>query len=118
MGGYTAEKKGLPSTPNPYSPTNRLTQRLTPQAEPGRQPSKRGVGLSFGPDVTEKFLERNNLKMVVRSHEVGALAGASRNRWGGGCVCVCGWGDGLDRMNGRTRWVCVSFVCSPYPPPC
>ena len=35
-----------------------------------RQPSKRGVGLSFGPDVTEKFLALNNLKMVVRSHEV------------------------------------------------
>ena len=31
---------------------------------------KRGVGLSFGPDVTAKFLENNNLKLVVRSHEV------------------------------------------------
>ncbi|EFJ08171.1 hypothetical protein SELMODRAFT_182535 [Selaginella moellendorffii] len=36
----------------------------------GRQPSKRGVGLSFGSDVTEKFLEQNNLDLVVRSHEV------------------------------------------------
>lgn len=36
----------------------------------GRLPSKRGVGLSFGPDVTKKFLEYNNLEMVVRSHEV------------------------------------------------
>jgi len=41
-----------------------------PQAMPGRAPSKRGVGLSFGPDVTANFLERNNLKLVVRSHEV------------------------------------------------
>ncbi|CUG88499.1 serine-threonine protein phosphatase, putative [Bodo saltans] len=41
-----------------------------PQPMKGRSPSKRGVGLSFGPDVTEAFLARNNLKLVVRSHEV------------------------------------------------
>ena len=41
-----------------------------PQPANGRAPSKRGVGLSFGPDVTANFLERNGLKMVVRSHEV------------------------------------------------
>lgn len=41
-----------------------------PQAAPGRLPSKRGVGLSFGPDVTANFLARNGLKLVVRSHEV------------------------------------------------
>ncbi|KAJ9172863.1 hypothetical protein P3X46_016060 [Hevea brasiliensis] len=41
-----------------------------PQPYPGRGPSKRGVGLSFGVDVTEKFLLENNLDLVVRSHEV------------------------------------------------
>jgi serine/threonine-protein phosphatase 5 len=41
-----------------------------PQPMKGRSPSKRGVGLSFGPDVTEAFLARNNLKLMVRSHEV------------------------------------------------
>ncbi|KAJ4836831.1 Serine/threonine-protein phosphatase 5 [Turnera subulata] len=41
-----------------------------PQPFPGRGPSKRGVGLSFGKDVTEKFLRENNLDLVVRSHEV------------------------------------------------
>jgi len=41
-----------------------------PQPFPGRAPSKRGVGLSFGPDVTERFLKNNDLELIVRSHEV------------------------------------------------
>ncbi|KAK9150728.1 hypothetical protein Syun_009037 [Stephania yunnanensis] len=41
-----------------------------PQPTPGRGPSKRGVGLSFGGDVTKRFLLENNLDLVVRSHEV------------------------------------------------
>ncbi|KAF5177548.1 Serine/threonine-protein phosphatase [Thalictrum thalictroides] len=41
-----------------------------PQPMRGRGPSKRGVGLSFGEDVTERFLKDNNLDLVVRSHEV------------------------------------------------
>jgi serine/threonine-protein phosphatase 5 len=41
-----------------------------PQFLPGRAPSKRGCGLQFGPDVTKNFLEFNDLKMVIRSHEV------------------------------------------------
>lgn len=29
-----------------------------------------GVGIQFGPDVTARFLERNHLDYVIRSHEV------------------------------------------------
>lgn len=36
----------------------------------GRAPSKRGVGMSFGPDVAKKFLDDNKLKYLIRSHEV------------------------------------------------
>lgn len=43
---------------------------IDPQPELGRSPSKRGVGFSFGPDITRAFLERNNLSLLVRSHEV------------------------------------------------
>lgn len=41
-----------------------------PQHEMGRSPSKRGVGLQFGPDVTKAFLDANGLDVLVRSHEV------------------------------------------------
>lgn len=41
-----------------------------PQPNPGRGPSKRGVGLQFGPDVTKRFCEENGLEAVIRSHEV------------------------------------------------
>ncbi|KAJ1330210.1 hypothetical protein BSLG_009629 [Batrachochytrium salamandrivorans] len=41
-----------------------------PQPMPGRSPSKRGVGIQFGPDVTEAFLKLNNLDLLIRSHEV------------------------------------------------
>lgn len=41
-----------------------------PQTSYGRAPSKRGVGVQFGPDVTKEFLATNNLDYIVRSHEV------------------------------------------------
>lgn len=41
-----------------------------PGPDPGRQPSKRGVGVAFGPDVTKNFLRDNGLDLLVRSHEV------------------------------------------------
>ncbi|KAI9190062.1 Palmitoyl-protein thioesterase 1 [Blastocladiella emersonii ATCC 22665] len=41
-----------------------------PQEHPGRGPSKRGTGLQFGPDVTERFCKLNNLDVIIRSHEV------------------------------------------------
>ncbi|WFD44572.1 protein-serine/threonine phosphatase [Malassezia psittaci] len=41
-----------------------------PQAAPGRGPSKRGVGLGFGPDITRAWCELNGVTAVLRSHEV------------------------------------------------
>lgn len=41
-----------------------------PQDANGWGPSKRGIGVSFGPDVTHRFLDNNGLDLVIRSHEM------------------------------------------------
>ena len=41
-----------------------------PQSEEGiALNDKRGVGLLFGPDVTEQFLQENDIELIIRSHE-------------------------------------------------
>ena len=39
-----------------------------PVLKDGYLPSTRGMGVFFGPDVTKGFLERNDLKCLIRSH--------------------------------------------------
>ena len=50
-----------------------------PVKEDGRHPSKRGVSIGFGPDVSKKYLKDNELgfififyeiELLVRSHEM------------------------------------------------
>ncbi|CEP60322.1 protein serine/threonine phosphatase LALA0_S01e08064g [Lachancea lanzarotensis] len=41
-----------------------------PQAGKGLGPSERGLGHSFGPDITAEFLAKNKLSKIFRSHEV------------------------------------------------
>ena len=41
-----------------------------PKEENGVSPSMRGAGSFFGPDITDKFLKENRLKLLIRSHEV------------------------------------------------
>ncbi|BGP56321.1 Palmitoyl-protein thioesterase 1 [Rhodotorula sphaerocarpa] len=41
-----------------------------PQDAEGRGPSKRGVGLGFGPDVTRRWTDLNEVTAVIRAHEV------------------------------------------------
>ncbi|EPR79211.1 Serine/threonine protein phosphatase, partial [Spraguea lophii 42_110] len=35
----------------------------------GKRPSPRGITHVFGEDVTDRFLKKNNLKIIIRSHE-------------------------------------------------
>ncbi|KAI5959049.1 PPT1 [Candida pseudojiufengensis] len=41
-----------------------------PQVINGRSPSKRGIGIQFGPDITERFCLNNKIRKILRSHEV------------------------------------------------
>ncbi|KAH7826602.1 putative Serine/threonine-protein phosphatase [Monocercomonoides exilis] len=41
-----------------------------PMETPGQKASLRPFGCSFGPNVTDEFLEKNGLQMIIRSHEV------------------------------------------------
>ncbi|KIM31122.1 hypothetical protein M408DRAFT_253902 [Serendipita vermifera MAFF 305830] len=41
-----------------------------PQETEGRGPSKRGVGIGFGPDVTRRWCTLNGITGILRSHEV------------------------------------------------
>ena len=69
-----------------------------PQTAPGRGPSKRGVGMQFGPDVTKRFCEKNGLDAIIRSHEVRmdgyeeehdgkCITGKSSDSRAGVCAC-------------------------------
>ncbi|KZV58157.1 serine/threonine-protein phosphatase 7 [Dorcoceras hygrometricum] len=41
-----------------------------PSMSPGLSPNtERGIGLLWGPDCTEEFLKKFNLKLIIRSHE-------------------------------------------------
>jgi diadenosine tetraphosphatase ApaH/serine/threonine PP2A family protein phosphatase len=65
-----------------------------PQPFPGRGPSKRGVGQSFGPDVTARFLDANGLELLIRSHEVcvvGAGRGAAHSEAAAASVFLLDW---------------------------
>lgn len=57
-----------------------------PMAPLGRAPSKRGVGVQFGPDITEAFCKLNGLDYIVRSHEV--KADGYEEAHGGRCITV------------------------------
>jgi len=60
-----------------------------PQDAPGRQPGVRGSGtIQFGPDITQQFLRQNNLKLVIRSHQVPSTGRGYEVLHNGLCITV------------------------------
>ena len=74
-----------------------------PQPFPGKSPSKRGIGFSFGPDITRAFLDNNELDLLVRSHEVkdeGYLV-----EHGGKCITVFSAPNYVDQMGNKGAFI-------------
>jgi len=82
-----------------------------PQEPLGRGPSKRGVGLAFGPDVTTDFLDRNGLQMVVRSHEV--KDNGYEITHDGKLVTVFSAPNYCDQMGNKDAFIRFNHECTP-----
>ncbi|KAI1485181.1 protein phosphatase 5 [Biscogniauxia mediterranea] len=94
-----------------------------PQTAPGRGPSKRGVGMQFGPDVTKRFCDRNNLDAIIRSHEV-RMDGYEEEH-DGKCITVFSAPKYCDQTENRGAYINIGpdyklsfhqFDAVPHPP--
>lgn len=95
-----------------------------PATMAGRSPSKRGVGVAFGPDVTKQFLQDNGLQLLVRSHEVKDEGYEVEH--GGYCVTVFSAPNYCDQMGNKGAYIVfkggdmtphfVTFDAVPHPP--
>ncbi len=70
--------------------------------------SKRGMGFSFGPDYTERFLAYNNLRLLVRSHEV-KDEGYEVDH-GGKCITVFSAPNYCDQMKNKGAFIRFDLV--------
>jgi len=82
-----------------------------PQPFPGKAPSKRGVGYSFGPDITERFLQLNNLEVLVRSHEVKDEGYVIEH--GGKTITVFSAPNYCDSMGNKGAFITFGADCKP-----
>ncbi|KAI1745822.1 protein phosphatase 5 [Xylaria scruposa] len=94
-----------------------------PQTAPGRGPSKRGVGMQFGPDVTKRFCEKNGLDAIIRSHEV-RMEGYEEEH-GGKCITVFSAPKYCDQTENKGAYINIGpgykldfhqFDAVPHPP--
>jgi len=76
-----------------------------PQSEPGRSPSRRGVSVQFGPDVTESFLRQNDLHYVIRSHELKSEGYELAH--GGKCITVFSAPNYCDCMGNKGAFLTI-----------
>lgn len=94
-----------------------------PQPFRGRGPSKRGVGMSFGPDITAAFLDLNGLEILIRSHEVKDEGYVVEHA--GRCITVFSAPNYCDQMGNKGAFIRLraegdpefnKFTAVPHPP--
>eukprot|EP01064_Diplonema_japonicum_P010779 TRINITY_DN1800_c1_g1_i1.p1 TRINITY_DN1800_c1_g1~~TRINITY_DN1800_c1_g1_i1.p1 ORF type:complete len:480 (+),score=96.27 TRINITY_DN1800_c1_g1_i1:82-1521(+) len=94
-----------------------------PMDMPGRAPNKRGVGVTFGPDVTENFLKTNGLDYMIRSHEVKDEGYVVEH--GGKCITVFSAPNYCDTVGNKAAFITLKhpdfrpsytvFTSQPHP---
>ncbi|KNZ56444.1 serine/threonine-protein phosphatase [Puccinia sorghi] len=93
-----------------------------PQDAPGRGPSKRGVGLGFGPDITENWCRHASVTAVIRSHEVRDAGYSIEHE--GRCITVFSAPNYVDQVGNQGGFVRInehgtlqftSFKHQPHP---
>jgi len=94
-----------------------------PQELPGRGPSKRGVGIAFGPDVTKRWCILNGVTGIIRSHEVRQNGYAIEHD--GLCTTVFSAPNYVDQTGNKGAFIRIDatgnreytqFAASPHPP--
>ncbi|KAK4054960.1 Palmitoyl-protein thioesterase 1 [Microbotryomycetes sp. JL221] len=94
-----------------------------PQDAEGRGPSKRGVGIGFGPDVTRRWTTKNEVTAVIRSHEV--RQGGYSVEHDGLCITVFSAPNYVDQVGNLAAFATidetgemefVTFSEQPHPP--
>jgi serine/threonine-protein phosphatase 5 len=78
-----------------------------PMDRPGFAPSPRGVTIQFGPDVTDRFLRENGLKLLIRSHQVQHMGYCVQHS--GKCITVFSAPNYLGRMRNKGAIVVLTF---------
>eukprot|EP01137_Pigoraptor_chileana_P027038 Opistho-2@9129 len=82
-----------------------------PQPQLGRAPSKRGVGIHFGPDITKRFCEKNGLDYIVRSHEVKDKGYEEAHD--GRCITVFSAPNYCDQMGNKGAFITMTSDMKP-----
>ncbi|OJA13066.1 hypothetical protein AZE42_01901 [Rhizopogon vesiculosus] len=94
-----------------------------PQTLPGRGPSKRGVGIAFGPDVTKSWCLLNGITGIIRSHEVRENGYAIEHD--GLCTTVFSAPNYVDQVGNKGAFIRIDatgeqqyfqFEATPHPP--
>ncbi|EGN99807.1 hypothetical protein SERLA73DRAFT_180021 [Serpula lacrymans var. lacrymans S7.3] len=94
-----------------------------PQEMPGRGPSKRGVGIAFGPDVTRRWCTLNGVTGIIRSHEVRENGYAIEHD--GLCTTVFSAPNYVDQVGNKGAFIRIDssgtqkyfqFDATPHPP--
>ncbi|KAJ7268789.1 Metallo-dependent phosphatase-like protein [Mycena haematopus] len=94
-----------------------------PQMLPGRGPSKRGVGIAFGPDVTRRWCTLNGVTGIIRSHEV--RQDGYEIEHDGLCTTVFSAPNYVDQGRNKGAFIRIDsegtqnytqFVAQPHPP--